>query len=71
MRIIMVEKQILNAPGTNREGDLAKAIRLFGGDPIIESISRLKNSGRHWEVYTLLVVPGGLSYGEALNAGRL
>ena len=30
---------ILHAPGTNRDGDLAEAIRLAGGEPKIEPVS--------------------------------
>ena len=62
---------ILHAPGTNRDGDLAEAIRLAGGEPIIEPISRLKNNNRHWHNYNMLALPGGFSFGDALGAGRL
>jgi hypothetical protein len=31
---------ILHAPGTNRDGDLAEAVRLAGGEPEIVPISR-------------------------------
>jgi phosphoribosylformylglycinamidine synthase len=62
---------ILHAPGTNRDTDLAEAIRLAGGEPKIEPISRLKNDPRHWQNYSMLALPGGFSYGDALGAGRL
>jgi phosphoribosylformylglycinamidine synthase len=62
---------ILHAPGTNRDGDLAEAIRLAGGDPEIVPLSRLQNNGKHWQDYAMLALPGGFSYGDALGAGRL
>jgi len=62
---------ILHAPGTNRDGDLAEAIRLAGGDPKIVPLSRLKNNDKHWSEYAMLALPGGFSYGDALGAGRL
>lgn len=62
---------ILHAPGTNRDGDLAEAIHLAGGDPEIVPLSRLRNNGKHWRDYAMLALPGGFSYGDALGAGRL
>jgi len=62
---------ILHAPGTNRDGDLAEAIRIAGGDPEIVPLSRLRNNGKHLTEYTMLALPGGFSYGDALGAGRL
>lgn len=62
---------ILHAPGTNRDGDLAEAIRMAGGDPDIVPLSRLSNNGKNWRNYAMLALPGGFSYGDALGAGRL
>jgi len=62
---------ILHAPGTNRDGDLAEAIRLAGGDPEIVPLSRLRKNGKQWRDYAMLALPGGFSYGDALGAGRL
>jgi len=62
---------ILHAPGTNRDGDLAEAIRLAGGKPEIAPLSRLRNNGKQWRDYAMLALPGGFSYGDALGAGRL
>lgn len=62
---------ILHAPGTNRDGDLAEATRLAGGDPEIVPLSRLRNNVKQWGDYAMLALPGGFSYGDALGAGRL
>lgn len=61
---------ILHAPGTNRDGDLAQAIRLAGGEPHIVPLSTL-SEGVNGHDYAMLALPGGFSYGDALGAGRL
>jgi len=62
---------ILHAPGTNRDGDLAKAIQAGGGAPEIVPLSRLQENSAHWKDFAMLALPGGFSYGDALGAGRL
>ncbi|MBN1665655.1 MAG: phosphoribosylformylglycinamidine synthase subunit PurQ [Anaerolineales bacterium] len=62
---------ILHAPGTNRDGDLAEAIRSAGGHPEIVPLSRLAKKNTAWRTYAMLALPGGFSYGDALGAGRL
>ncbi len=62
---------ILYAPGTNRDGDAATAIRLCGGDPQIVPLRLLRENRTNWLDYRMLVLPGGFSYGDALGAGRL
>jgi phosphoribosylformylglycinamidine synthase I len=55
---------IVAAPGTNRDGDAARAVSLAGGGPsLVLSPDEL---GR----FAAVVVPGGFSYGDALGAGR-
>lgn len=62
---------ILHAPGTNRDGDLAQAIQVAGGQPEIIPLSQLSTNGKSWQEYAMLALPGGFSYGDALGAGRL
>jgi phosphoribosylformylglycinamidine synthase I len=62
---------ILHAPGTNRDSDLAEAIKVAGGSPDIVPLTHLAENGIRWQDYTLLALPGGFSYGDALGAGRL
>lgn len=66
----MKKALLLHAPGTNRDGDLAKAIRAAGGEPEIVPLSCLAEL-KDWRDYHLLALPGGFSYGDALGAGRL
>ena len=62
---------ILHAPGTNRDGDLARAFELAGGKPQIVPLSALCNGEARWQDFAILALPGGFSYGDALGAGRL
>jgi phosphoribosylformylglycinamidine synthase len=54
---------ILHAPGTNRDGEAARAVALAGGCPEIVPV------GRPLGPYRAVIVPGGFSYGDALGAG--
>lgn len=62
---------ILHAPGSNRDGDLARAFELAGGQPTIAPLTTLQSGDVRWQDFALLALPGGFSYGDALGAGRL
>ncbi len=62
---------ILHAPGTNRDGDVAHAVRMAGGEPHIWPLTLLRQEQTSWLDFRMLVLPGGFSYGDALGAGRL
>ncbi len=62
---------ILHATGTNRDGDAAKALELAGAEPCIVHINQLKAKEKNWTDYSMLVIPGGFSYADALGAGKL
>lgn len=58
------------APGTNRDGDAAHAVRLAGGEPYILPLTELQKNRELFQRADLLILPGGFSYGDALGAGR-
>lgn len=62
---------ILHANGTNRDGDVAEALRLAGAEPEIAHLNTLRQDRRAWSHYQMLVLPGGFAYADALGAGRL
>ncbi|MGC9347004.1 MAG: phosphoribosylformylglycinamidine synthase I [Anaerolineae bacterium] len=62
---------ILQATGTNRDGDAAEAITVAGGAPEILHVNELRESPDRLHDFQMLVLPGGFSYGDALGAGRL
>lgn len=62
---------ILHATGTNRDLEVAQAVKLAGGKPEIVHLNQLRQGERHWDEYQLLVLPGGFSYADALGAGKL
>jgi phosphoribosylformylglycinamidine synthase subunit PurQ / glutaminase len=69
----LVKPRVLipNAPGTNRDGDLARAFELAGADAELVPLTTLRAGERRLVDYQLLGLPGGFSYGDALGAGRL
>ncbi len=62
---------VLQATGTNRDGDAAFAIDRAGGRSTIVHVNELRQAPRLLHDYHMLVLPGGFSYGDALGAGRL
>lgn len=62
---------ILFAHGTNRDGDIARALELAGADPTIVPLNDLREKRVDWLDFQLLVLPGGFSFADALGAGKL
>lgn len=62
---------VLHAPGTNRDHEAALALERAGAQPTIIPLTRLLEVERWWDVYRLLVLPGGFAYADALGAGKL
>jgi phosphoribosylformylglycinamidine synthase subunit PurQ / glutaminase len=62
---------VLHAAGSNRDPDACTALSLAGADPEIVHLNLLRAKERRWEDYSILVLPGGFSYADALGAGRL
>jgi phosphoribosylformylglycinamidine synthase len=60
---------VLHAPGTNRDGDAALALRAAGAEPTIVLLSDLAAGRDELDRYAAVLVPGGFSYGDALGAG--
>ncbi len=62
---------VLHAAGTNRDPDVSVALAAAGAEPEIVHLNRLRARERRWSDYSILVLPGGFSYADALGAGRL
>lgn len=62
---------ILRAPGINRDRDAALACELAGGSPERIHINQLAEGRARLADYSMLVIPGGFSYGDHLGAGKL
>jgi phosphoribosylformylglycinamidine synthase I len=65
-----VQVLVVHAPGTNRDGDMAEACTLAGGNAEIVTLSNLVQSPKQILDYDFLVIPGGFSYGDDLGAGK-
>jgi len=62
---------ILQATGTNRDPDAARAVEQAGGRPVILHVNELRERPARLHDFQMLILPGGFSYGDALGAGRL
>jgi phosphoribosylformylglycinamidine synthase I len=62
---------VLNAPGTNRDHDVAYALQLAGADPTIVSLDELAERPQLLADAQMLVAAGGFSHADALGAGRM
>lgn len=62
---------IVRAPGTNRDPDVALALRLAGSDPTTALIDEFDSDPTILDRADLLVLAGGFSYADALGAGRM
>lgn len=62
---------VVQAPGTNRDGDVALALDLAGAEPRIVLLAELLATPSLLDEARLLVLPGGFSHADALGAGRM
>ncbi len=67
----MTRALVLRAPGINCDRETAYACRLVGFETDLVHINQLIKSPESLLNYTLLVIPGGFSYGDNLGAGTL
>jgi phosphoribosylformylglycinamidine synthase I len=62
---------VLTAPGINCDAELCEAFDLAGAEPMPVHINRLARN-QHWLAEASLIgLPGGFSYGDAIAAGRI
>jgi phosphoribosylformylglycinamidine synthase subunit PurQ / glutaminase len=62
---------VLSAPGTNRDRDVAFALRLAGADPAIVTLTELAERPHLLADAQMLIAAGGFSHADALGAGRM
>src|SRR5438876_3860992 len=67
----MTRALVLRAPGINCDRETAHACRLVGFETELVHINQLIRTPQTLLDYTLLVIPGGFSYGDDLGAGTL
>ncbi len=62
---------ILHAAGINRDVDVAYALELAGAEASIVHVNQLRQNPGLVRQASMLVIPGGFSYADALGAGQL
>lgn len=66
-----VRAAILTAAGINCDPETLEAARLAGATAEAVHVNQLVSNERRLDDYTLLVIPGGFSYGDHLGAGAV
>ncbi|WP_165071520.1 phosphoribosylformylglycinamidine synthase I [Paludisphaera rhizosphaerae] len=62
---------VLRAPGTNCDEETAAAWSLAGARPETWHVGRLLEEPHVLDLFQILTIPGGFSYGDDLGAGRI
>lgn len=62
---------VLRAPGTNCDEETAEAWRLAGARSETWHVGRLLEEPHALDLFQILTIPGGFSYGDDLGAGRI
>jgi phosphoribosylformylglycinamidine synthase len=62
---------VLFAAGTNCELETATALRMAGAEPEIVHVNALLRHETELAQFSLLVIPGGFSYGDYIASGRV
>lgn len=66
-----VKALIIRTAGTNCDKETAEALRLAGADPEIHHINELLQKKLSLDPFSLMVIPGGFSYGDDVAAGKI
>ncbi len=67
----MKKAVVLKAPGTNNDCETRYALEKAGADPRIVHINRIASGEVNLDDFSIMVIPGGFSYGDELGAGKL
>jgi phosphoribosylformylglycinamidine synthase len=62
---------VLHAAGTNRDVDAYYALEAAGAEPRVVHVNQLRKERSLLAGVSILVIPGGFSYADALGAGAL
>lgn len=62
---------ILRTEGTNCDEEIFFAYKLAGGNPAYVHINELRDKSRKLKDFSILVFPGGFSYGDDVASGKI
>lgn len=62
---------VLKADGTNRDGEMAYAFKVAGGDSKIIHINELRLRKFKLKDFQILALPGGFAYGDDIVSGKI
>lgn len=67
----MIRALVLRTAGTNCDGETVHALELAGARADLLHVARVVAEPQRFDAYSLLVLPGGFSYGDDIAAGRV
>jgi phosphoribosylformylglycinamidine synthase len=67
----MIRALVLRTAGTNCDGETVHALELAGARADLTHVARVVAEPQRFDAYSLLVLPGGFSYGDDIAAGRV
>ncbi len=62
---------VLTAPGINCDAELCEAFDIAGAEPMPVHLNRFARNPQWMDEASLIGLPGGFSYGDAIAAGRI
>jgi len=62
---------VLRSAGTNCDQESAYALRLVGAEPFVIHINQLLSKQVSLDSFSLMIIPGGFSYGDHVAAGKI
>jgi phosphoribosylformylglycinamidine synthase len=66
-----VKAIVLRSAGTNCDQESAHALRLAGAEPSVIHINQLLSKQVSLDPFSLMIIPGGFSYGDDVAAGKI
>ena len=67
----MVNALVLRTAGTNCDGETAHALKECGANPELLHLNDILKNSQSIFRYSILVIPGGFSYGDDIAAGKI
>lgn len=67
----IVKVMILRTAGTNCDRETAHAFEVFGARPVFVHVNHLLDGSADLRNYHILAIPGGFTYGDDIESGRI
>src|SRR5476651_795582 len=62
---------VLKTDGINCDEEMVNAFQVAGAEPEVVHVNQLRSGERRLDQYSVLAIPGGLSYGDDVASGKV